>query len=546
MNGLSRKILFEKEKKKMFKRLTAIALILTLLCVSALADVGALSYTQEEKLLLQLERSGFQAALTFSMSGTPSGMDENTAALLQTILPNLTLNYTRTVRNGYQSNGTENLLSATLNTETLLQTGWWTDANNLAYVQSNLLDQNGTVYAFDRSFDLSGFLADGTDKDTWPSILHVLWTVNNADADWQQRAESAISSYKTAVTLWMQSYASTQTERTTDGGYITTIAYSIPSAAILQEAKQLLVDFFSDSQLLSLLREVLSTDEQAAYLQPSMLLSFLQMIDNVKLDGSIEIKRQYDVTGASLYESVYLPFAETFPLSSLTIVRLPQETGDSWRVTGEMREEVSEGLSALKGITFDVSAESAEDGIWTGAVALHLPDAENYSVSADEQDGMDVSFTYNLNLPTPVDTADTYNNRYERSYESVLLIKPDESMGIGPQSIQLSASIYSKSSAKTSITYLDGALTWTDMNTGAAISANLDGRTAVAWVPTQWDSATADAVRIDLMNSEEGKQLVQAILSNLETTLSSLFRTDAATDTPLHTLPPQDDDGSVG
>ncbi len=530
----------------MLKRLTAIGLILVLLCASASADVGALSFTQEEKLLLQLERSGFQAALTFSMSGAPAGMDESTASFLQALLSNLTLNYTRTVRNGYQTNGTESLLSASLGSESLLQAGWWTDANGLTYVQSGLFDPNGTVYSFDRSFDVSGFLANGTDRDAWPSVFHVLWTVNNADADWQQRAETAISSYKTSMTRWMQAYASTQTERSTDGGYITTISYSIPSAAILQEAKQLIVDFFSDSQLLSLLREVLSTAEQAAYLQPSMLLTFLQMIDNVKLDGSIEIKRQYDVTGASLYESVYLPFAESFPLSEVSIVRLPQETGDVWRVAGAMRESVPEQLSAFKGITFDVSAETAEDGIWTGSVALHLPDADNYSVSADEQEGLDLAFTYNLNLPTPADTADTYNNRYERTYSSVLLIKPDESTGIGPQSIQLTASIYSNSSSRSSITYLDGALTWTDMNTGAAISAALNGRTAVAWAPTQWDAATADAVRIDLMNSEEGRQLVQSILQNVETTLNGLLPAGTATDAPLHTLPPQDDDGSVG
>lgn len=530
------------------KRLTALLMCvcLTLCCAAARADVNTTSYAQDEKLLLQLKTSGFEGTLSFAAEGeNPGIIDAATWSMLKAYLPSLSLACTRTVRGGNESNGSESIYTLLNGEKELTHVNVLTDQNGLTYVGSPLLDDGSVTYAFEKGFDFSALLTGAADE-SWPSLLHVLYAVNNADAAWQEKAQTAMTPYLTGVTAWMQNYAATTTEKDVAGGYITTISYKIPAAAVLQETKQLLVDFFSDATLLSLLREVLSAQEQAAYLQPTMLLAFLQMLDNVKLEGEVTINRQYDLAGAPLYESVALPFAENFPLEKLTIVRLPSDAGESWRLSGAFRESAQGGLSA---VAFDLGVENAESGVYTGNVSLTLPESENdFSVAAEgSKNTRDVSFAYNLYVAQPLDTADTLNNRFERKYEATLLIKPDEASGLSAQSVSLNASVYSKSSSKRSVTYVDGTLALTDMGNNGTLKASLSGKTVRAWAPTMLDSAAASALRVDLLDDSARAalfaQAVQHATTSLQNILLSLMGQNVPAASPEMTAAP---DGSLG
>ena len=79
----------------------------------------------------------------------------------------------------------------------------------------------------------------------------------------------------------------TATEQDVSGAYLTTAVYEIPVSAMMQETKALLAKFYTTPELLALLTEVLTEEEQAAYLQTDMLMPFFQMLDRVKLDGEI-------------------------------------------------------------------------------------------------------------------------------------------------------------------------------------------------------------------------------------------------------------------
>ncbi len=535
------------------KRLTALLLCVCLMLslgAPALADVGATSYRQDEKLTSQLKTSGFEGALTFSVSGdAPSFLPASVWQALKNALPALTLDLTRTVtlKSGAE-NGSETILALKNGAAELTRFNYLTDGNGVRYAQSPLLADSGLTYAFEGGFDLAGLFSDAVSNTQWPSLLHVLFAINGADAAWQTRAQNAASGYQTRITAWLQTYVTTQTERDVTGGFITTMTYQIPAAAVLQELKQLLVDFYSDTALLSILREVLNAREQAAYLQPAMLLPFLQMLDNVTLEGELYIKRQFDVSGALLYESLQLPFPETFPLASLTFVRVPVTGGQSVQLSGAVRETAQGALKALAGISFDLSAQSAEQGVWTGAATLVLPAAQDeFTVSESAQ--KTISLTYNLDLPDPVDTADTLNNRYERRYEATLLVKPDSALGLSPLSLSLAASIYSKSSSKRSVTYLDGSLALTDLGSSGSLALNFSGKTAMAWAPTLIESAQTSALRVDLMDDAARVTLSRQLLTHLTDALNKLL-TQAIPGLPLSSpapsSTPKPGDGSLG
>ncbi|MBQ8081733.1 MAG: hypothetical protein IJ240_07515 [Clostridia bacterium] len=281
----------------------------------------------------------------------------------------------------------------------------------------------------------------------------------------------------------------------------------------MQEAKQLLVDLYADQELLALLREVLTMEEQAAYLQPTMLLSFLSMLDKVQLSGNVTVRRQFDsATGAFLHESVYLPFAEGFPVSEVTLVHLPQETGDGYQVSGALKAGLTPWSAGS--ITFDVTAVSGGEGIWSGDVRVTIPgstDAELLEPIPDQA----FAFSYNLDIPEPVVNNDVYGGRFEKTYAATLLIRPEEGSGLSPLSVKAGAVIYSKSSSVGSVTYLESTLDVTDMDTSSVLHLSFDGKTATGWTPLYLAEAPANALRVDLLDANGRTEILNALLTKL-------------------------------
>lgn len=488
-----------------------IALLLCLcLCAAplcSLADVVVREPTQLDKLRGQWASSSFQGTLTGQQSGAaPAFLGEMLWAQIGAYLKNFSVTFTHTNQDATSALGSEDVLtlsdaSGDIRIDTIMDI----DHNGIRYVRSPLLDDQTIYYAFDQKFDAVALLTDAAREDAWPSLLHVLYAVATADEDWQSRAKSSYSQFTLQITTWLQNYATTVTQQNTDGRYVVSNDYEIPAAALLQEAKQLMLNLYDDQEMISLLREILTVDEQAAYLQKSMLLGFLTMIDRVRLNGDIVIRRQFGAdSGEVLYESVYLPFADSFPLREATLIHSAEQDGPLWQLRAVI------GKAPYEGAIAELTAQEVEAGIWAGELI--------WTGAPDPQTGLTpdpLTFAYNLEWPGPEDVNDTYARRYERNQKATLVVKPDESLGLPVMSLTWNSQIYSKTSSESAATYLTSTLEWVDLESQASITLSFSGNTRARRTPVYLQEAIASSLRLDMLNTEDRTALLRSLMHNL-------------------------------
>ena len=291
----------------------------------------------------------------------------------------------------------------------------------------------------------------------------------------------------------------------------TELSCTIPAQAVKAEIKQLLIDLYADEGLLALLREVLTAEEAAAYLQPGMRDTFFTVIDQTKITGDVQITRRYDTQGNLLMDSITLPFAEGGQLSELKIENNTTNEGQQWNVAAVTQYG-----------DFSVTGAEIEPGIYTGAIDFAPADVSDFPMGDDAAaaDVNPIHFDYNLDVEIGEDEFDLASDTYSRAFRYTLLLKPEEDSDMPPQSLTLNAMFSSKSNVRAA-TALKATLTWTDMNTSASITANLSARTAVTWAVDSVDSLTG-AMRIDQLNGDGWAALTQRWLQNARNWLQQL------------------------
>ena len=503
----------------MLKRMTALFLCLTLAC--ALAAPALAETNQLTKLQGQWKSSGFRGTLTGQVTGEASSLvGEEVWETLKKLFASYQLNLTHTVKDSRANEGDESVLTLTDTAGTEVgRLNLLTDASGVIYLQSDLLDDAGLYYAFDSGFDWSSMLL--TSDNGWPSLLHVLSEISGASKTWQEKAAPYAEQFSLNLSRWMQGYITTATEQAVGGAYVTTAVYEIPAAALLQETKQMLIDLYQNRALLDLLAEIMTVEEQAAYLQTSMLLPFLQMLDNVKLDGAISVRRQYDTSsGTVLYDSVTLPCPESLPVSLLTLVHVPgAEGGELWQASVALDAQKL-GIAVDQVLKVDLTAQNTDTDIWTGSVLALLPASENPE-ALNKEDQTLFSCTYNLNMPAPKDTNDFYQSRYERAYEATLVVKPDDAMDLPSFSLGGKTVIYSKSSAASTVCYVESSLNLNDLDQDSGVSLSFSGRTTSRWTPTMLTDALSSALRMDMMSTGNRLELLGQLFSHLTKTLAA-------------------------
>ncbi len=290
----------------MFKRMLTLLLCLAVLSVClapcGLAEETAAKDTQLSKLTGQWKSSGFSGELTGKVDGeAPSFLAPAVWQQLGYILNGYRITFTHTQQSRDGSMGSEGILTLkNAAGDEKARINLLLDASGVRYIQSPLLDDEGRFYAFDSGFDWSSLLMPS--ENGWPSLLHVVMELNRGNETWQEKARPYLENFSMILNRWMQNYLVTSDEVLADGNQVATMTYEIPVAAVVMQTKQMLVEFYSKPELLSLVGELLTAEEQAAYLQTGMLYPFIQMLDNVNLTGNISIRRQNEmITGTLLY-----------------------------------------------------------------------------------------------------------------------------------------------------------------------------------------------------------------------------------------------------
>ena len=508
------------------KRLTAIFLALVL-ALSALPALAAQEVNLPEKFFFQVRDSGYNGEITFSVEGQETkAIDAVTWSLLKSLAPRLKV---VSGSSCIQSTGVgQGHLQLMLDGQ---------EAGNALFLynkalgglSTTLLGSGDIFYTAPRDWSFAPLYAGlMTGDSAWPSLWGVLLKINQAPAEWQEKAAPYLLPYETKVGVWINGYA------TFSAGMDQGTAYSqlqclIPVQAVKAQLKQLLVDFYEDEGLLSLLREVLSAEEAAAYLQPTMMNAFFSMIDQLDMDGMVEIYRRYNTMGVTLLDSIILPFPENAPLSSLSISLTPDEAGKKWQIAGRLQD----------GTDFDVSCIAGEEMIYTGSVSLVLPAQQqagnSFVVEEDDLLPRAIAFDYNFSWEDGEESFSLLTGRYTRVIQGTLLLRPQAGSDMPIQVLTLTAQ-YESAADQRRATQLIASLTWRDMDSDAAITASFTGRTAAPGMIQSLDTV-GNTLRLDQMDEAGMASLVQMWTAQLQNWLATftmrLFPAFTVEDQPL-------------
>ena len=485
-----------------------IALLLAALLLLAAIPALAADYPIEEKFYRQMQESAYRGTITFSVHGSVTdAVDRGTWNAIRTVLPRMTVEMDHSLNRG-EGQATLSLLmdGQAVGKTTLLY------HDTLMGISSDLLAGSDTYYTAARDWDITQLVQTVIQYDSaWPPLWRVLLAILNAPKEWQDRAQPYLAPYETKLGIWMNGYAATSSG-SLDGVPYTELACSIPGQAVKTEIKQLLVDFYGNAELLALLREAVTAQEAAAYLQPAMMNSFFSMLDALELRGNVEIVRRYDAQGKTLLDQISLPFAESQSLSALTVSRTAVEAGDRWAFTGRTRN----------GMDFDVSCIASEEMIFTGEVTLMMPEGEDTSfvVSDTALPRRVIAFDYNFSWDPGEEKYTLATDRFERTLQGTLLIRPAEGQSIPTQSLALEIT-FSSGSSQRSATQLNGTLTWHDLDSDASITATLSSRTAAPFAISTLDNVVG--MRVDLLSGDTLSAVIQSWRDNLSTNLSNLI-----------------------
>ena len=489
------------------KRLIALLLAALLLAgTSAWAE----ELTLDQKFARQVQESAFKGSVTFTVSGNATKtLDSVTWAALKTLAPRLSIetdhSYVR-AQGGGQATMSLLLDGENAGKTTLLYN------DSLAGLTSEVLTAQPTWYAAARTWDVTQLFQSAIQGNkAWPPIWRVLWAVHSAPEAWRTRAEAYLTPYETKLGVWMSGYVkvSSTNNETTE------LHCLVPAQALKAEIKQLMVDFYADSGLLSLLREIVTAKEASAYLQPAMRETFFSLLDQTELEGDIEIIRRYDTKGEALLDQISLPFAKDQALSHLTISVSPDAGGEKWEFLGQTRE----------GVDFDFTCIQGKDLIFSGSAALLLPaekeDTQSFVVVEGEPERQSIAFDYNFSWDPGEEKYTLTSDRFERTMKGTLLIKPQHSDVLPNQTVETEIHLSSGSSQR-SATRLEATLTWRDLDTDASVTAALSGRTAAPFT-VETLNGVSNAVRVDLLSSTAYPGLVQGWQDHAQTWLQGLM-----------------------
>lgn len=499
------------------KRLVS-ALLAALLALGALG-ASALDYTLDEKLFKQVkDGSGLKAALSFEKTGGAfSVLDPAANAALSALLPGgeLSLRYLRGV-------GT---LKGMQELELTLKKAGGLLAD-LRLLQGPQFEQlSSSLFGVGRYVDVRdggalGALLTGQDP-SWPPLEGVLLKLFTAESTWQAAAAKKLEAYSVRLSLWLQGFTKTETVRGADLQLQTRVTLAVPAAQLKAEIKQLLLDMYTDPELLALLAQELDVREAAAYLQPGMMNGFFQALDLLPLTGNMVSERLMDTKGELLVNRLTLPLGGARGIRQVDYEYQVQPDGGTTALTVSYEPK---NAALIRGAVTSLilqDGETAETGemSYTGTLSLQPePDSDAFTVDTAEGDIPAAVYAFNL-LYTPYDeVVDTAAGSSTRDFELDLLITPQGQDAPAAQQVQANVRLQSRSNSR-SATYFTGDITWQDQGSGAKIALKVQGNTAPPWAIPAVDPE--GAVRVDSLSAAQLRGLSEQVRATFQNALAA-------------------------
>jgi hypothetical protein len=495
------------------------ALLLALLLVLTVLAAGAQEVTLDEKLYKQVkDGSGLKAVIRFEKTGGSfSLLDSAANAALSALLPGseLSLRYLRGV--GTIKGMEEMELILTRGGQALADLRYIKDTG-LESLTSSLLAGNQYVDVRDGGALLA--LLTG-ENPAWPSAESLLFQISNAESTWQAAANAKLESYTVRLSLWLQSFTKTEPVRNAANELQTRITATVPASLVKAQIKQLLLDMYNDTELLSLLAQEMDGRQAAAYLQPGMLNGFFQSLDMLPLEGDLVSERLMDSQGRLLENRLSLPMGGARGIRQFTYVFTANGEGGQTALFIEYLPQKTQNTEgAVTTLLVRGGAVANTDGFnYNGTLSLQ-PEKDTEGFTVDTADAAPAAGIYDFQLlyaPQP-EQVDSVAGSSTRDMEFALRLTPQGENALSAQSLQLNIHLQSRLNSR-SATYFTGMLTWQDLGTGATLTASIEGNTAAPWTVPTVDPA--GAVRVDTLSAAELGTLGEQVRTVLQNTFAA-------------------------
>lgn len=389
-----------------------------------------------------------------------------------------------------------------------------------AYLSSDMLP--GTILRIPQGGKLLEAILGSEGEN--PTIFSVIQGIAGVDQSmWQDAWLPAFKAYESALEMWMDNYAlEPSVLRKADGSASMLVRYEIPAAAVKAQMKTMMASLVQDQVLQSLLRPLMSVEQQALYLNPALVYYYDAVIDALPLTGDVLLSRELSSLGEVLSTSVSLPLPENdggwteleYDLTGTdTTLSL---TGDEMTVTLLMGE----------------SAANAETTAWTGVLRM-LP-AEGEKLSA--------AFSLRKTRTTSQDASGYGHERtiwvLEAQPDLTHLEEDDEARDeyavFEPVSLSLGLHYYSKSKDNNPTT-LEMELAAQMPTFELALAGKV--KTSNAWVREELFRDGAEDVLT--MTEERMAELAEQFTRNAAVTMTALYATPEPVATAEPTAEPQ-------
>lgn len=298
-------------------------------------------------------------------------------------------------------------------------------ADDALYLRSELLPD--TLLTLPVGGDVLGTLLGKTEQGNDSFYSVVLGIINQPDMIWDNVWTPVLEDYLNDIELWLADYASDPVMTGDTGDMVMQISYVIPAQDVKEQAKALWHNVLFDEELLTLLRPLMTQQQQNIYLNSGMTYFYDYCIDALPLTGELRLSRTLTTRGDVKAVSVALPMPEnawgftnlTFrqDASGLTLMLLNDErtltltaaqssgedengqwTGTFSSVPAAAQEEklvqVNYVLSHTHTTSLDSDGKRHDDTAWTLALTPEAENAENEQYLAFEPIEMSLTMAY--------------------------------------------------------------------------------------------------------------------------------------------------------
>ncbi|NLX83508.1 MAG: hypothetical protein GXZ04_06820 [Clostridiales bacterium] len=511
------------------KRFLAL-LLATVLMLGVLPGLAA-EYTLDEKLYKQVkDGSGLKITLkTQKTGGAFSVLDAPTNALLSALLPGAQADIRHLRGVGIMKGQEETEVSLTQNNQPVMSMKMLADQQ---YEQLTSTLFGATRYVDRRDGGLLMALLTGQDT-TWPPVEGVLLNLNTAESTWQGAVARKLDAYGVKLTVWLQAFTKTESLYDAQNNPQTRVTVTVPAQQLKAQAKQMLMDLYSDTELLALLSQEMNARQAAAYLQPAMMNSFFQSLDLLPLNGNLVSERLLSAQGTILENKLTLPLGGARGLSIVKYVFTAKPTGD---VTEVLLEYMPKNTANQKGA---VTALMMEGGLneetreysYKGTLSMQPENGTDaFTVDAAEGDVPARVYDFNLLYAPEDEVVDRASETSRRDFSFNLRVVPQGDEKLTAQLIKANISLTSRLNSR-SATYFTGEISWQDEGTQALIKADISGNTAPPW---NMEAINAQgATRVDTMTDAQRKTLGEQLQNTIVSAFTALMmRTLTTTQTP--------------